>query len=89
MTGSLTNLTDGGDGVGTGRIFTKAERKRISNRVIGSGNSMYGKTHSAISRSLISAGHKGKPGHKHSLSWKNSLKIHCPGGIATSKKFIK
>jgi hypothetical protein len=88
-TGSLTNLTDGGDGVGTGRIFTIADRKRISNRVRGCGNPMYGKTHSAISRSLISAGHKGKPGYKHSAKWRDKLRLYCPGGIAVSKKIYQ
>lgn len=82
-TGSLTNLTAGGEGV-SGRIYSKADRKRISMRVRGKGNPMYGKKHKTLSKKLMSIGHTGKPGHKHTITWINKLKQDNAGGKATS-----
>lgn len=61
-TGILTNLTDGGDGP-TGRVYTSEERQRISLRLLGKNNGMFGKTHSDVARTSISEKKKGRIMH--------------------------
>jgi len=82
-TGTLTNMTNGGEGQ-SGRIFTEEEKRKISLRVAGIGNPMYGRTHTKESRELIAIGHRGKPGHKHTEEWKQHLRVCNAGGISVS-----
>jgi hypothetical protein len=72
-TGSLTNLTEGGDGQ-AGRIYTEAQKQKISLRVRGVGNPMFGKTHTPEVKNRISALKKLRPVYKHTEEWKQYLR---------------
>ncbi len=71
-TGCLTNLTPGGEGF-TQEYFTQEKRDEISKRVSGSGNWMYGKTHTPEARKAISDAHKGRTNYYHTEEWKRYL----------------
>ena len=65
-TGSLCNLTDGGDGT-VGWIVSEETLKKMSEGKTGEKNNMFGKTHSDETRRKISEAGKGKTGEKHSM----------------------
>lgn len=83
-TGSLTNLTDGGDGC-SGRHFSEEERKKIALRVRGKGNPMYGKKHTLKALQDMSKAAKARPGTPHKEEWKQHLRENNAGGKAISK----
>ena len=65
----LTNLTSGGDGPPTGRVYSEKALKKMSLRVTGEKNPMYGKRASPEARKRMSAAGAGKPKSKeHNLA---------------------
>lgn len=82
-TGSLTNMTDGGDGV-SGHIYTENQRKEISFRMKGSGNPMYGKKHTPEARKMMSDAAKIRIPTPHTEEWKQHLREDNAGGKATA-----
>lgn len=72
-TGSLTNLTEGGEG-SSGYIFTAEARQKISKRVSGTGNPMYGKNHTLETKKIISECRKNYPVYHHTEKWKSYLR---------------
>lgn len=87
-TGSLTNMTDGGEGC-SGKIFTEKQRKNISLRVRGSGNPMYGKKHSSEAIKIMSEARRKRKPYRHTEEWKQYLRENSPGGKATSKPIFQ
>ncbi len=89
-TGILTNLTDGGEGV-SGRTFSPVDRAKISKRVKGPGNPMYGRKRTEDEKRRISITHKANYASgkniptKHTEEWKLHLRENNAGGRATSK----
>lgn len=88
-TGTLLNLTDGGEGV-RNKIFSAEERKARSDRTAGKNNPMYGKNHKKEHCDKISKTRKDKirkgliiPS-KHSAKWREELRKNNAGGKATS-----
>jgi hypothetical protein len=75
-TGSLTNLTAGGEG-GSGHKATIEQRQKMCERLKGSGNPMYGRKHTAEAIHAMSVARKAQKPTKHSQEWKDYLKTHC------------
>ena len=75
-TGSLTNLTDGGEGP-SGHIATPEQRQKMCERLKGSGNPMYGHKHTAEAIYAMSVARKAQKPTRHSQEWKDYLKTHC------------
>lgn len=83
-TGILCNLTDGGEGT-SGLVYTNKMRKARSKLSSGSNNPMFGKRHSDKTKQIISDFRNARNfSFKHSLQHKKRLRLHNPGGIATS-----
>jgi len=69
--GSLTNLTDGGEGL-AGYKHSKEQKDRMSASRTGPANGMFGKTHTPEVRERMSKLRKGKPGTPHTEELKQS-----------------
>lgn len=80
---TLTNLTDGGEGV-SGFKHSSEAKAIMSKARAGSGNVMYGKTHSAETKAKISESHTGKKrpprSAEHQLNMSESMALLCGSG---------
>ena len=90
-TGILTNLTDGGDGIGSGWVMPQWLRDLRRDKMVGRNNFMYGKNHSESSKQKMSSTKKRKfqsgelVQHKHSQEHKDKLKTDNAGGKSVEK----
>ena len=75
-TGTLTNMTDGGEGL-SGHKATPEQRQKICERMRGTGNPMYGCKHTAEAIHAMSVARKAQKPTRHSQEWKDYLKTHC------------
>lgn len=82
-TGSLTNMTDGGEGQ-SGYVYSEERKRKIGFRVKGKGNPMYGRTHTLEARKAISEARKKYPTYYHTEEWKQHLRENNAGGKATA-----
>ncbi len=82
-TGSLTNMTDGGEGA-SGRVFSEEEKRKIGLRVKGKGNPMYGKKHAPKALRMMSDAAKIRTPTPHTEEWKQHLREDNAGGKATA-----
>lgn len=75
-TGSLTNLTDGGEGI-AGKVYSPEELKKIALKMRGSGNPMFGKKHTPAAIQAMSKARRSRKPYKHTEEWKTHLRTHC------------
>ena len=89
--GSLCNLTDGGEGT-SGLVYTENEKKLRRERVLGSKNPMFKKSHRDDSKKIISDKKVVRDKtyvYLHTDKHKQNLKRLNPGGIKTSKSIYQ
>ncbi len=88
-TGTLCNLTDGGEGA-SGLIYTEEMRKYRSMLFSGEKNPMYGKNHTDKTKKIISDKRKNRIWNfKHTQEHKEKLRNDNTGGKYTSKPVIQ